>query len=351
MSKNRGAGRPPIEWPRPMLRDLVFEVLKGGSQADVAATLNRKWALRKEDYSITPAQVLPLFRKYNPLFVVPKLTEDEEIAQQVAEHFGLGPDMVEVEMSADDLDAVARRAACALLHKIRHHDADVVRVGFGAGVTTELVAMHLGRLLAVEDGLPQVVIHVLSKSLHTHKVHCDPISFAAYFTNVVPKVEFVGLPTAPIADVAQGMPEAVFEGLDEDVLGNPYALKWEIDVIVSALATWDDPNSEHSRVVRACGMEDEARRKQIVGDVAYNAFSEAGKVEFETGWRIVRLFDFDELLHFVSIPGKDLLLVAGPTGDGGTRHEALRPLLEKDFLRVLTRLITDRATCRALLRK
>lgn len=238
------------------------------------------------------------------------------------------------------------RAAEVLLDKIKKLGKDVVRVGFGAGLSTQQIAFSLGRLMSSEGPLPKVVFHALTKGFHIHNVSYDPASFFSYLNATGHEVDFVGLSTAPL--VAPGVPMDLDH--DPSVLGDPFAEKWEIDIIVTALANYQDPNSEHRRLVHGCGMAEEAESKGVVGDVLYRAFNDEGMVEFETGKRVVTLFDLDELREFAAIPDKEVVLVSGPCGgEERTRHVALLPLLEKDNLRVWTHIVTDRETCTNLL--
>jgi len=333
-------GRRRNEYSEPMVRDVIRWFLKGLSTSNTAAGLNAEWKTRGEDYDIKTHQVLKIVHaNANKLQVV--LRADEEIAKQVAERFGFQPEMIDVNMSSQDLDAVARRTAVILFEKIRAWRADRVRVGFGAGRSTKLVARHLGAMLTTVDGLPQIVIHCLTGGLHIDKAELDPISFGTYFEDVEPRVKFVSLPRAPLAGE---MTER-----EREALGNPFAIKWDIDVIVSALANYQDPNSEHRRLLHALGLAGEAERKGIRGDFLYCSFGEDGKIDFDTEWR-VGIFGFDELREFASTPGKEVILVSGPCGGPErTRHEALRLLLEKGSMQVWSRIVTDRETARNLL--
>ena len=307
-------GRRRIEYSEEMIRDLVWAVIFiGGPRHEIARYLNKRWKERRKAYRIGSHKVYELFHEHARDHVSMKLRPDEEMGGRVAEHFAFEPEKIDVEMSADDLDfrRAPRGVPAAEDHREprqRHHPPRNRRgddhQGSSPGISHGCSPARTVCRRSSCTRSPRGSTWTRPTAIRWHS--------SASSTRSAPRVKFVYLPT-PSLEEAQN-PSRNMSEVDEAVLGNAHARKGEIDVIVGACATHDDPNSEHARIIRESGMLEEAERKGVVGDVLYCPFSKEGPVEFEHGRSVAKLFEFEELREFASTPGKSLVLVAGPTG-------------------------------------
>lgn len=282
------------------------------------------------------------------------LTDPKEI--RVVSH-GLEPslDLVAVATAKTALEIITRLYAklCAavgkdpptLLQVSRGGDGPAVHVGFGAGATTQRVARYLAERLRGLENPPLIVLHALSSGFNVTQPATAPVAFFSYFDGM-PNVEFRGLfaPAYARSEEWDSMRQLV--GVRES-----FAEKHALQVIITSLATVDDPHGELNRFMdlnAGVGAEekrilDQTERRE--GDVMYRPFSGIGPITRTMAVRPVTLFELEELREFVQQEDHAVVLVAGPCADcKKSRTRALLPLLREPALSVWTHLVTDDIT-------
>jgi hypothetical protein len=232
----------------------------------------------------------------------------------------------------------------------RHeHTADptlpAVHVGIGAGSTTQRVTRYLAERVRSLDVRPHLVLHALSSGFNVQQPTTAPVAFFSYFDGM-PEVEFRGLFSSGYATREEWHTMRRNVGVRES-----FACRDEIDVIITSLATVDDPHGELNRFMALntdFGPEvrkilDETEKRE--GDVMYRPFSKTRPITREVAIRAVTLFELEELVAFAKRADHTVILVAGPCAEcKKMRTRALLPLLREPSLAVWTHVVTDDLT-------
>jgi hypothetical protein len=327
--------------------------LQGNRKVEVIADeLNARFGREGTPYRVTREQIYPLLREARDRgFFELRAPLEGRLHQRVADVFGFSPAHIDVVAARNAIanDLVASQAARVCLRIIKAlaliKKDGKVHVGLGAGATTLSVAQHLAAKLRAEESRPQVVLHALTSGFHVDKPQTAPVAFFGLFRELQEQIGYVGL-FAPSVVKAADYPKAktqpgVKEGFDR---------KGEVDVVITSLASRNDPDGELNRFLR-----DDARGLRLlekhgwVGDVQYRPYSASGPIQQHTPTRAVTLFEVGELVKLAQQKNKHVILAAGPCGKcGRTREDALLPLMTNKHLKLWTHLVLDLGTAEQL---
>jgi DNA-binding transcriptional regulator LsrR (DeoR family) len=141
------------------------------------------------------------------------------------------------------------------------------------------------------------------------------------------------------------------------VVRDAFAVKQDIDIVVTGLAKASDEHGQLRQFLLALGGAGQRSLdgKHWIGEVHCLPYDEKGPVERFAPVRAVTLFEIRELRDLARTKGKYVVVVGGtctggPTGVcGQDKAEALHPLLTQDALRFPTHVVTERRTAQKLL--
>lgn len=250
------------------------------------------------------------------------------------------------------IDAVAEEKRKKAVDNGEDPEKARVQLGFGAGYAAMEVARRLSE--RVDSQTPKLTLRAISPGgFYVGKPQKDPTTYFNYFIDKGVDVECVGFFSPPVVRTED------YERLKRNpALIDAFRTRNEIDIIVTSLASATDEHGlfgqYFSHLKKESLIENDElellRRENWVGDVMFQPYS-AEKALEPKGVRAVALFDFNDLVEFSRLPGKRVVVVGAPCGGcGALKTKALRPLLEKESLRLWTSLIVDRQTAQELLR-
>lgn len=275
------------------------------------------------------------------------------LQDSVCDRFRLDPDRLTIVATESDRpDHVATKAAELITRLIqelapkkrRGDKQGRVRIGFGAGWTTRVVAWELAHWLRGVRELPPIGLHATSSGFAVDLARTAPVTFFGFFEGVARDIEEVGMFGPPyIRD------KEYKETMERMGVARSVKESATIDILVTSLAHAADPHSGLRRVAQEMKIEDKLTRRGWVGDVQHLPYSDSGPI-VRFGHTPVTLFDLEALVTFARRPNKHVVLVSPPcNGCRLTRAGALRPLLMQESLKVWTHLVTDIPTARDLL--
>jgi hypothetical protein len=273
------------------------------------------------------------------------------LQQRIADllHTGLEHVAVVNYTGAPGAEFVAGRAAEMLLELIRQRarakrgsakQGAEVHLGLGAGFTTLLVAKKLGDLLRTIsriDGVSKLVLHAMNSGFSEKDPLLSPLSFFSYFADSIIPIEHVMVFSPSMVPVSR-----YAEICKDPGVVRAFERAREIEIVVTSLASQEQAHGLLNQLEDEFDLRVDSSTR--VGDLQFRPFSTKGPVaDAKDGYRAVTLFELDDFVRMVK-DGKNVVLVSGPTRDGGSRTKALLPLLTEPSLRVWSHLCLDVAT-------
>jgi DNA-binding transcriptional regulator LsrR (DeoR family) len=317
----------------------------------IGATSLARW-LQSKGISCSREQVYDLLnegidRGYLKLCAPPEIS----LSRQMARVFGFREEQMEVlnVIGPTIEERLGQAAAERVLERIREIGATgkSIHIGFGAGMTTCLVAAALAKLLRFEPDLPQITIHALSSGFSVVRPQTAPMAYFAFFNGLNPPVNFVGLFAPAVVNFHE------YESIIE-LPGVKESFEWraKIDIVVTSLAKKEDNDGQLNRFMRLAPQWGVGALEEAcwVGDIQWRPYSDSGPVNIDTAIRAVTLYEIPDLLEFAGTPGKSVIVVCGRCNVcHDDKARALLPLLREPSLRVLNHLVTDRTTAQRVL--
>ncbi len=186
---------------------------------------------------------------------------------------------------------------------------------------------------------PNLVIHAVTGGFRPQQPDLAPETWFSWFLEENDRSErakFVGLFVPPLVPSSKMYQD--IRGLQE--VAESFALREEIDIIVTSLGTADDGFFADS------GGE----VNEMAGDVLFCPYSASGTLDEKAlARKPFTLFDISDMVNDVS-RGKKIILVCGPSHTTNKlKTTALLPLLRNPKLRVFSDLILDIETAKDLL--
>jgi hypothetical protein len=370
--------------------------------SDIADTISaRKDAAGKLPFRITRESIYPILVEGRARgFFELRAPLERSLAQSVEDTFTVRiPSLAKVPpiQVVDFVDVADRRqaaievvnraagAALALIREIasRKKKEEPVHVGFASGWTTRLVARKLAEEITRDrKDIPPLVLHATSSGFDERQPVTASTTFFSLFEKVPVPTSFVGMfaPTFVESrkyEAAKKTPGA----------RNAFKERDKIDLLISALASMDDQDSELQRFIAFLAEEQRQTRKESkqrhsrptreeddlvedfefpsaeefraalqaagwVGDVNLRPFSRSRAIDKQDGIKCIplTLFDLPRMTRRAKQENKAMLLVAGPCGIcGKPRSEALYWLMRNKDLKVWTHIVMDRVTAETLL--
>jgi Putative sugar-binding domain len=331
-------------------------LLEEKTSDEVASWVRETLKKKGLEAKFTRQQVYPMIARALRQGIVHLIPPREHtLAQRIADLSKTHIDNIEViaQTGSAGHDALAARAA-GLISNLINHIARVesaaqgknipVHLGIGSGYTTSKVAQHLGWLLRSDkerSGLEKLVVHAMSSGVDDLRPHLSPVAQFSYFSDSIPKVEFVGLFTEPVVhqseyEALKRRPGAV----------NAFEDAKNIQIVVSSLGSAHD----HRSLFNSLHTLDEARSQALAGDFHYRPYSKTGPIleSREDDERVVTLFDITDFIRMSQQNNKYVVVVAAPNSDGTTKAAALAPLVRQPSLHVWTHLCLEAETAREL---
>jgi DNA-binding transcriptional regulator LsrR (DeoR family) len=271
----------------------------------------------------------------------------EKLRREICEKFGRSEKEIHVVSAREEPLGVTvpSYAADLVLDLIKDvgQRKECVHVGLGGGGTIMLVSQLLATALRSEPVLPKLAFHALSSGFDVNRPKTAPVSFFACFNDVSPDIEYIGFFGPAIVETRDYRRVKAQAGVRES-----YALAQEIDVVISSIAGSDDPHGELNQLLDTVETPDkkairELREVERVGDILYRPFTETGPVpEKNMKARSMSLFEIRELVKLAKEEHKHVVLVAGSCGIcKKPKGKALRPLLERDSLKVWSHVVLN----------
>ncbi len=345
----------------------LSEKEKRGAATAVANWLKEEWG--RPD--LTREKIYPLFWEASRRgFLLLQAPSERQLSERLKKHFQLPEEKKEISVvnvsgttSAEHVVSKAADVIVALIDKVyseklaktpKGSPPPAVHLGMGAGYAAMLVAKRLAQRVSAGGDCPPLVLHAISSGgFLVDEPHKAPTTYFTYFDSSLISIKYVAL-----------FSETVVSSDDYEKLKKnpgimiPYEQRDEIDIIVTSLAA---ANHEHGLLVRylnylvSQGFLEQSLLDQMyevgwIGDVQFCPYSPEGPLQNVSPVRAVTLFELEELVGLTKRNDKHVVLVAGPCGECGcSKHEALRPLLANEKLRLWTHLVTDAKTARELL--
>lgn len=244
-------------------------------------------------------------------------------------------------------EAVAARAADLAFEAMSAvaRERGEVHVGLGAGSTTALVVQHLvARLRSAAP--PRLVLHALSTGFQGYRASVAPVAFFGLFDALDVDVRYFGLFAPSVVHVND------YERLRQQPgVAECFAAAREIDVVISSLASAEDPHGMLNEYLHTRPEADMAalRKAGWIGDVQYRPYSATGPLREPAGLRAVTVIELKDLVAMAGQRSKSVILVAAPCGKcHKSRTAALLPLLHMPRLKLWTDIVMDAQTAREL---
>jgi hypothetical protein len=332
--------------------------LKQRTTKEVAEIVTAQWKARGRTEEIKREEVYAAIieARRRGLFHI-SAPPHHGLKDDLCRRFGLDPDCLRVAATESrHPDHVAGAAAKLILSLILDVGAkklrsdgrqDRVRIGFGAGWTTRVVAYQLALSMRTASDLPPIGLHATSSGFAVEMAQTAPVTFFGFFEGVTRDIKEIGMFGPPYVADADWKATMARRGVAESVKGSS-----GIDIVVTSLAAAHDPHSglrSEARKIKGVNLEKKRDQRGWVGDVQHLPYSDAGPI-LDLGHRPVTLFDLEGLATIARHPKKHVVLVAPPCPVcERTRARALAPLLSQKSLAVWTHLVTDIPTARDLL--
>ncbi|NMC21462.1 MAG: hypothetical protein GYA33_13705 [Thermogutta sp.] len=330
-----------------------------------AASAVAEWVKRtygRDD--LTRERIYPLFwEAMRRQYLLLRPPRDRLLSRKIVERFALQGRRAEedavqvVNVRGADAPYHVSSAAADVIYDLVHRlkgRREKVHIALGAGFSSMMVARRLAQRVYSDLECPPLVLHALSSGgFLADQPYKAPVTYFGYFTEVLPKVEYVGL-----------FSETLVSSQEFDrVRSNPsvhrsFAMADEVDIVMTSFAAANDPHGMLGQFLHAL-LEDGAvtqqdidrmKRAGWVGDVQFRPYSARSAIFDECPVRVVTLFEIADLVRLADTPDKYVVLIAGPCSECGMlKTEALLPLMQNPDLRLWTHLVTDLGTAYALL--
>ncbi len=349
----------------PLPNEYVYFVCErffhGMSVSDIA-----KW-LEKEGFKRTREAIYPIIRRGKDMgYLTLQASPMRQLEDKLRNVFTQAPNHtqvlnVELEHAQQQLTQSAAKHVLELVKEFSRRPGDkrkeVVHIGLGAGGTTERFAREFSRLLRVtpRNELPKLEFHAITSGFLPTQPISAPVSFFSYFMDLDLDISYVGLFSEPAVDVHQFNKLKTITGVKE-----AFQRAGDIDIVVTSLSSAKDPHSLFVEFMKKAKAENiKARlKKDLVGDVQWQPYTEDRPIPWTKGQRPVTLFEISDFKRMVEKESdKHVVLICGPCprseclDAGFTKSEALRPLLQSPELKVCNHLITDKNTAYDLVRE
>jgi hypothetical protein len=248
--------------------------------------------------------------------------------------------------TSQEVASAAARKVLTLIEELgRKRGGAPVHLGLGIGQSNKHLAKTLGALLRSRTDLPDLVVHALTTDHAYWNSMENPIAYFSYLRDALPDVSFVGLHATPFF---QGKAIAT-----EKLYLSAIERRSEIDIVVSSIASATDNDGYLNKYLKAFDWGPEIAdlvARNWVGDMMLCPYNQQEPIPLQ-GRRPVTLFDFDELVQLAHTEDKHVVLMVAACGAcGGSKVDALVPLLQQPELHTWNHLIVDQATARELVR-
>ena len=256
--------------------------------------------------------------------------------------------------SPESSDAVSATAADVVLDIIKRIGArrggKPVGLGLGPGRATLKFSQSISNLIKQDPMLPKLNLFGISAGCVPDAPQYAPVSFFNLFP--AEKVEkSMALFAQPLVlgrdfDRIKSLP-----GVKE-----VFDAKGGIDIVVTSMGNMLDEHTFYRVFMDRCYPNLKRRPTWLadcVGDVQYRPFSKNAPIhEGPDDYRLVTLFDLEELVEMAKAKGKYVVLIARQCGlceKQMTRAKALMPLIANPKLRLFTHIVMDSSTAKELL--
>lgn len=320
--------------------------------------------LESEGFRRTREAIYPIIRRGRTLgFLDLQAPPTHQLEDEIRRQFDWAPSHtrvlnVELQYAQEQLTQAAAKHVLRTVKEFKQRPKetrkDVVHIGLGAGGTTERFARNFSLLLRREsrETLPNLQFHAISSGFLPTRPASAPVSFFSYFMDLDLDISYVGLFSEPAIDVSQFEALKKSPGVDE-----AFELAKNIDIVVTSLSAADDPHSLFVEFMKKAHREqiDALLEQDLVGDVQWQPYTSEAPIPWTTGQRPVTLFEIEDFVRMSWERDKHVVLICGPCPRSAclkqnrTKARALRPLLEKEELRVCNHLFTDKTTATHLL--
>ena len=318
----------------------------------IASELNARFRREGTPHRVTREQIYPLLREARERgFFELRAPLEHRLHQRIADVFGFNAAHIDVVAARHEIAGalIASQAADVCVRIIKAlgptKENKEVHVGLGAGATTLSVAQHLAAKLRSEETRVRVVLHALTSGFHVDNPQTAPVAFFGLFRELHDQIGYVGLFAQSVVKASDYRKAKAQPGVKEG-----FDRKQDIDVVITSLASRQDPDGDLNRFLR-----DDPNTQQLlekhgwVGDVQYRPYSARGPIQQQTPTRAVTLFEVGELVQLAKQENKHVILAAGPCAKcGRTREDALLPLMNNTQLKLWTHLVLDLGTAERL---
>jgi len=253
-------------------------------------------------------------------------------------------------------EATSAAAADLVVQLIRKLDADrrtsgwktngPIGLGIGPGRATQQFARVLGSIHSMDTSIPQIALFGISAGCVAKRPQYASTAFYSFFTRVTTCTGLFAQPLVRAKDFEslRKAPE-VRQAFDE---------KQNIDIIVTSMGSFRTcKHSVFRKIMDPLPAEDKPKwLKDCVGDVQYRPFSKDGPlIENLNEYRLVTLFELEELVSLATTAGKYVVLIArhcsGCAADSSVKKAAkarafsLLPILTSPNLHLFSHVVTD----------
>ncbi len=330
---------------------------------------------RFDRQDLTRERIYPLiWEAIRRKFVVMNAPIEENLSRQLIEKFDLAQHLeatngaitvvnVVGNITSQHVGEAAADRIVNLIDKVRKEkearaiangeDPENVKVhlGLGAGFTAMTLADRLSTRFSAAT--PKLMLHALTPGgYYFQKQQNSPTSYFQRFFDKQFDVECQGMFAPPIVEVEN------YERLRANPsLRASFTLRDEIDILVTSLATSNDPHGlvrqyfTHLHENRY--IEEDAVKtldaQGWIGDVLFQPYSATQAIHPKT-LRTVALFNFKELVDFSKRPDKHVVVIGAPCGEcHASKASAVLPLLKEPSMRLWNQLFIDRVAAIKLL--
>lgn len=366
------------QFPEPLRSQIAFRAarlfLAEGTELsaeDVAAEVRSEFKLNEKPLNTK------LFNKNHVYLAVRVVVEEKMLLWNPPINWELGDRLLQkyelakgddkdtvrvVDVGLDSPNSVSDAAAeLALRLMLKRHEAlnknwngdeeklKPVVLGLGPGKSTLHFSRQLGELLKREGQSEAQNLRIklvgISSGCPPNQPEYAPVSFFNLFPDrfIKGRVALLAGPLVKQDSHSDRLKTRV--GLRE-----AYAIRDTIDIVVTSMGDFVDV--AHDGLAKL--LEDQVSKcdkNDWVGSVQYRPYSSTAPVTGDQeDFRVVTLFELEDLKHMARDADKSVILIARPCSlCKATKSRAMRPLLEKAQLRVFSHLVIDSGSARELL--
>ena len=255
-----------------------------------------------------------------------------------------------VDVSPDSPDSVSEAAANLAHHLIKErfkaNGGKPVVLGLGPGNSTLSFSRRLGELLRDERSGLKLKLVGISSGCPPTQPNLAPVSFFNLFPARV-IAGSIALLAGPLVE------QENHRNRLETVVGlkEAYAIHETIDIVITSMGDFHDAHDGLADLLK--NQESQCEKNDWVGSVQYRGYSEKGPITGDQeDFRVVTLFELDDLKHMATHGAKSVILIARPCSacsPPATKARAMGPLLTNPKLRVFSHLVIDSESARELL--